>query len=40
MSKRSVFVIGDSISIYYGPHLKMMLGSDFDYDRKRGDNRM
>lgn len=36
MDKRSIFVLGDSISIHYGPYLKGMLGIDFSYDRKRG----
>ena len=36
MSKRSVFVLGDSISIHYGPYLKYFLGDRFIYDRKRG----
>lgn len=33
---RSVFVIGDSISIHYGPYLKHMIKNKFNYDRKRG----
>ncbi|MBS1794723.1 MAG: SGNH/GDSL hydrolase family protein [Acidobacteria bacterium] len=33
--KRKVFVIGDSISIFYGPALKKYIGSRFLYDRKR-----
>lgn len=36
MSKRKIFVIGDSISIHYGPFLKSFLEDDFEYDRKRG----
>ncbi len=36
MKKRKVFVIGDSVSIHYGPHLKRMIKSEFEYDRKRG----
>ncbi|MEM9856829.1 MAG: SGNH/GDSL hydrolase family protein [Bacteroidota bacterium] len=32
-----VFVIGDSISIHYGPYLAQYLGADFQYARK-GDN--
>ena len=40
MNKRKVFVIGDSISIHYGPFLKNFLEDDsehsFEYDRKRG----
>ncbi|MEK3910543.1 SGNH/GDSL hydrolase family protein [Paenibacillus sp. FSL H7-0331] len=34
---RSIFVIGDSISIQYGPYLKEQLEGDLGYDRKRGD---
>lgn len=34
--KRSIFVIGDSISIHYGPYLKGSIQEDFNYDRKRG----
>lgn len=34
MTKKSVFIIGDSISCYYGKHLKKMLEDIFDYDRK------
>lgn len=34
--KRSVFVIGDSISIHYGPYLKTFIEEEFHYDRKRG----
>jgi lysophospholipase L1-like esterase len=30
-----VFVIGDSISIQYGPHLERFLAGNFAYDRKR-----
>ena len=37
MEKRSVFVLGDSISIYYGPHLKRFVAGLLDYDRKRGE---
>ena len=33
---RSVFVIGDSISIHYGPYLKELIQGQFNYDRKRG----
>ncbi|MGL4453188.1 MAG: SGNH/GDSL hydrolase family protein [Sarcina sp.] len=36
MKKRSIFVIGDSVSIHYGPYLKEMLKNKFNYDRKRG----
>jgi len=35
MATRSIFVVGDSISIQYGPHLKRMLAASFGYDRKR-----
>lgn len=35
--KSSLFVIGDSISIGYGPYLNTFLGNDFAYDRKRDD---
>ena len=34
-TKKKVFVIGDSISIQYGPFLKNFIESKFDYDRKR-----
>ncbi|WP_282936571.1 SGNH/GDSL hydrolase family protein [Paenibacillus sp. RC67] len=34
---RRVFVIGDSISIQYGPYLKDMLADRFGYDRKSGE---
>jgi lysophospholipase L1-like esterase len=30
-----LFVVGDSISIQYGPHLEKFLGGSFAYDRKR-----
>ncbi len=33
---RSIFVIGDSISIHYGPYLKKAVEGKFLYDRKRG----
>lgn len=36
MRDRSIFVIGDSISIHYGPYLKEMIKDKFKYDRKRG----
>ncbi len=36
MGKHKVFVIGDSVSIHYGPYLKNMIKDKFDYDRKRG----
>ena len=32
----TVFVIGDSISIHYGPHLEAAGAGFFHYDRKRG----
>lgn len=35
--KRAVFVIGDSISIQYGPYLQRMLAGFCDYDRKSGE---
>lgn len=35
---RSIFVIGDSVSIHYGPYLKQMVKGKFNYDRKRGMN--
>jgi hypothetical protein len=36
MERRRLFVIGDSVSIHYGPYLKKMIEDKFDYDRKRG----
>ncbi|MFH1073935.1 MAG: SGNH/GDSL hydrolase family protein [Candidatus Firestonebacteria bacterium] len=36
MRKPSLFVLGDSISIHYGPYLRQYLSGIFDYDRKRG----
>lgn len=36
MEKRNLFVIGDSVSIHYGPYLKKMTEYKFNYDRKRG----
>jgi len=33
---RGLFVIGDSISIHYGPYLREMIKDKFTYDRKRG----
>ena len=36
MDKRKIFVIGDSVSIHYGPYLKKIIKHKFDYDRKRG----
>ncbi len=35
---RKLFVVGDSISIQYGPHLERMLEGIFEYDRKGGVN--
>ncbi|WP_158858162.1 SGNH/GDSL hydrolase family protein [Lunatibacter salilacus] len=37
LSLPSVFVIGDSISIQYGPYLEQYLQGVFEYDRKRDD---
>jgi hypothetical protein len=34
---KSLFVIGDSISIHYGPYLEQALEGSFSYDRKRDD---
>ena len=36
MKLSSVFIIGDSISIGYGPYLEQYLRNTFDYSRKRG----
>lgn len=36
MEKRNLFIIGDSVSIHYGPYLKKMIEYKFNYDRKRG----
>lgn len=36
MKDKSIFVIGDSVSIHYGPYLKEMIKDKFNYDRKRG----
>lgn len=36
MKKRKIFVLGDSVSIHYGPYLKSIIKHKFDYDRKRG----
>lgn len=36
MEKRNLFIIGDSVSIHYGPYLKKMTEYKFNYDRKRG----
>lgn len=33
---KSLFVLGDSISMQYGPHLKRMLEGIFEYHRKEG----
>ncbi|HPJ22564.1 MAG TPA: SGNH/GDSL hydrolase family protein, partial [Clostridia bacterium] len=33
---RSIFVIGDSISLHYGPYLEKNVEGKFLYDRKRG----
>ncbi|TVY11139.1 SGNH/GDSL hydrolase family protein [Paenibacillus cremeus] len=34
---RSLFIVGDSISIQYGPYLKKLVENRFHYDRKRGE---
>ena len=34
---RKLFVIGDSISLHYGPYLEQMLGGYFSYARKNGE---
>ena len=31
-----LFVLGDSVSMHYGPHLQQVLGGKWDYERKRG----
>ncbi|MEK6264878.1 MAG: SGNH/GDSL hydrolase family protein [Clostridium sp.] len=36
MDKRNIYVIGDSVSIHYGPYLKNNIKDKFEYDRKRG----
>ena len=36
MKSRSIFVIGDSISLHYGPYLEKAVANKFNYDRKRG----
>ena len=36
MKDKSIFVIGDSVSIHYGLYLKEMIKDKFNYDRKRG----
>lgn len=33
MSNKSVFVIGDSISMHYGPYLEKMISGKYSYDR-------
>lgn len=38
MPQHRIFVIGDSISIQYGPYLKDLLPPRFAYDRKGGDD--
>lgn len=38
MAKSTVFVLGDSISIHYGPYLKKIIEGNFNYDRKRGED--
>lgn len=38
MKPTRIFVLGDSISIHYGPHLKRLLPPRFAYDRKGGDD--
>jgi len=37
MVLKKIFVLGDSISIHYGPSLKNMLEGTFEYDRKGGE---
>jgi hypothetical protein len=37
LSLPSVFVIGDSISMHYGPYLEQFLQGFWEYDRKRDD---
>ena len=34
MERRSIFVIGDSVSVHYGPYLEKMVGEKFDYKRR------
>ncbi|MFO7611378.1 MAG: SGNH/GDSL hydrolase family protein [Clostridia bacterium] len=36
MRNGKLFVLGDSISIHYGPYLRDMIGNRLEYDRKRG----
>ena len=40
MKLPSLFVIGDSISCYYGKYLEPMLAGVFKYDRKGGTNKL
>ena len=40
MKLPSLFVIGDSISCYYGKYLEPMLAGKFVYDRKGGTNKL
>ncbi len=35
---KRLFVLGDSISIHYGPYLKRFVSSTYIYDRKRGES--
>ncbi len=37
---KKLFVIGDSISCYYGEYLKAMLEGFYEYDRKGGSNKL
>jgi len=37
--RMKIFVIGDSISMHYGPALERLLEPRFDYDRKRNDGK-
>jgi lysophospholipase L1-like esterase len=37
---KKLFVIGDSISCYYGEYLKPMLDGAYEYDRKGGTNKL
>ena len=37
---KKLFVIGDSISCYYGQYLKDMLNGCCEYDRKGGNNKL
>ena len=34
---RSLFIVGDSISIQYGPYMKRFVVGSYQYDRKRGE---